>query len=415
MTILSDISPFLFAAGMPFSHVIGYIAAIIGIVVFLPRQRSLFRQPMVISIILFLVYGCVRSLYLPQPAMGGRVILSYFAHWLLPFAMGYAIAGNSVVSRRSAITYIAVYAAIIGLSVLSYAGLFWSDWNGFYLSRDGLLKGLHHHITMGGICLILAMLCFSMCLLHTGLNMQKRILLGSAGIFFVCSLLLTGSRGYYIAFAVVLVLFVFWLMLRFKKYVLGISILSVCLIAGYILSTSIPRLNERIISALSKQDNNVSERLNIYRVAAMEIHDRPLFGFGPGQAALQDAYYARVPELRYRDDQGKVRHRHMHCFYFNLAADLGFTGMLIFMSIVFFAFQGLIDAYRRFEEPFDKALAVGVAWAFVGILFGDLFDTLLRGPSLAMDIFWLIGIVMGLKVHKKVAEPLTPDIAAQSN
>jgi hypothetical protein len=46
------------------------------------------------------------------------------------------------------------------------------------------------------------------------------------------------------------------------------------------------------------------------------------------------------------------------------------------------------------NDPYLRSLAFGLMWAFAGVMVGDCFDTLLRGPGTAMELFWLAGLVL---------------------
>jgi hypothetical protein len=111
---------------------------------------------------------------------------------------------------------------------------------------------------------------------------------------------------------------------------------------------------------------------------------------------LQSAYYDRLPA----EMQAVRKHNHLHSFYLNFCADFGLTGGAILFIIVLSLLTKLWRAGLS-GRGFPSALAFGVFWGAAGILAGDCFDTLLRGPATAMELFWLIGLTCGINRESK--------------
>jgi hypothetical protein len=80
-------------------------------------------------------------------------------------------------------------------------------------------------------------------------------------------------------------------------------------------------------------------------------------------------------------------------------ADFGFTG---FVLLVLLLFTGLKRLWRMYllESGFIKAFSFGLFWGTLGIMTGDFLDTLLDGPRVAMELFWMMGILFGVKGRK---------------
>ena len=62
-------------------------------------------------------------------------------------------------------------------------------------------------------------------------------------------------------------------------------------------------------------------------------------------------------------------------------------------------FVGLREVWQVFvsSETFVKAMAFGLFFALIGVMLGDAMDTLLRGPGVAMELFWFMGMLLGTR------------------
>jgi len=71
-------------------------------------------------------------------------------------------------------------------------------------------------------------------------------------------------------------------------------------------------------------------------------------------------------------------------------------GLSIFAIILYCIFEKLYLIFKT-ESGLLGALAFGLMWGFAGVLAGECFDTLLRGPGTAMELFWFLGLIAGRK------------------
>jgi O-antigen ligase len=285
--------------------------------------------------------------------------------------------------------YCAVSLAVIVLSLCAYAGLCPARFGDFILVDDGLLKALRHHIALGGICLIISVTAGSLALCPP-IGRTARRWFAAAALVCVCALVMTGSRGYYLAAAVVLPVFAIWKAVRSARparaALILAGILAACLTGGAFL----PVVRSRVISAFSGADTNVSERLALYSVAAAQMRERPWTGWGPG-SAIRPEFFSNLRATSFAHADGRLRHRHFHNFYLTIGAETGLVGLGLFFAMVYYMFSGLIRAARTGGTA-ARALASGTAFALAGVLIGEMFDAQLRGPGLAMDIFWICGL-----------------------
>ena len=81
--------------------------------------------------------------------------------------------------------------------------------------------------------------------------------------------------------------------------------------------------------------------------------------------------------------------------YLNLLAEFGIIGFVLFGIIILLIFKNLYICYKEKHS----VLALCLLFAWISLLIGDCFDTVLRGPRVAMEYFWLTGLVLN-KIKK---------------
>ncbi|MCK9583035.1 MAG: O-antigen ligase family protein [Endomicrobiales bacterium] len=393
-TLFSKISNLIFAIGMPISQVWGYGAVFIGLTSWPSHARELLKNKVFIAVLVFVLYGFIRSIFSPDSALGFNLSAAYFMHWLLPFALGFTVINEELI-KKYILIYFSVFFAIVFVSVLAYFGLFWKNFGSFYFVEEGLLKGLRHHIGLAALCLSFSLIALSVGFFCSTFSKLKRVLFVIAGIFLIFAVFLSGSRGYYLAVAAILPAFVFFLCIKSGKIWRSIGVLCVVAIIFCLVYFYSGLVSSRVKSAAAFSDTNVTERIDLYHIAMLEIKDRPVFGFGLGVPQRSAKYFDMVGKKDLLNADGKYRHSHLHSFYLTLLAEEGFVGFVIFLGLIFLIFSGCIKVIKFSNNSFKVAFSIGVMFAFAGVLVGDMFDAHLRGPGVAMDLFWLFGLMLG--------------------
>lgn len=386
-----NISNYIFAATMLFSHIGGYVAAGIGFIFSFNVWKKLLKEKLFIWILIFIAYGLIRSVFSTLPSAGYSAMLGYFSQWLLPFMLGYSIT-TSKHFRNAVEIFISVFLVILTLSTLAYFGFFPKEiGQGNYLvnTQDGLLKGLRSHIAFAALCVLFSFISLGKALVKGNNTQLEKWVYIILAIFPLGVIFLTGSRGYYgAAFAVYSVFGVYWLIKTGSARVL-VSVVLLAALLGSLFYLVLPNLRARI-NHTGAQDASFTERLSLYKVALAEIKSNPVFGIGPGEGTLRQEFFNVLPPER----QAVRRFGHLHSFYLHLTAEFGLIGLGMFFVIIYLIMARLYTAMNA-GEGILPALAFGVFWGFAGILLGDALDTLLRGPGTAMELFWLTGLVFG--------------------
>ena len=387
---------YMFALLMPFSHIGGYLACGLGFVFLWSFHKKIEKNPVYVWLLIFIIYGILVNFLSAAPDIGSAALVGYFSHWLMPFVLGYGLV-NYGYFKKIFWAFIIVFGAIVGFSVLAYFHLFFPQvGRDFYLVHQGLLKGLRSHIALAALCLVSSFLVLAQALLRKDIPAAKRIFYFALFLGFVFALFLTGSRGYYIAAVASYFLFGIYWIFRTKNWrfaVLGAAVAGVILCAYFFA----PVVKQRLEKTTS-HDMNILERLSLYKVALEEIKSKPLFGYGPGQGIKQQKFFEMLPD----NLKSVGRHPALHSFYLNFAADFGLAGLAVFIAIMFFIFKGLSKSFSS-DDLFLSAAGIGLFWGLIAVLIGDMFDTLLRGPGVAMELFWLTGLVFR-QIREKACE-----------
>lgn len=383
----------LFAISIVFTHIGGYVTGVLGFLFAVPRLNKIIKNNIFKTITLFIVYGLLISTFSNKPSLGYFVILNYFSHWMLPFVLGYFLMEQKHVEKVFWHFY-CIFFFLFAFSMIAYFGFFWKSIGNFYLVEEGLLKGLRHHIGYAAMLSIISFISFSFGIFSDSDNKRKYLFI-LFGFLFLIGIILTGSRGYYIAIFISAVIFLLWISLRNKKILPAFLFLVFFMMVSFLVYKKAPQVQNRIKSAFSGKDESVIERILLSKVALNIIKDYPLFGVGPGQSPYQKKYFD-MEKMNFYNAQGHPRHIHMHSFYLNLLADFGITGFLIFIILFFQIFSVLYTIFKK-SNGFPKALSTGLMFGIIAIFVGEFFDTHLRGPGVALELFWLVGLLCGFK------------------
>ncbi|WP_413854569.1 O-antigen ligase family protein [Candidatus Ruminimicrobium bovinum] len=387
-----EILNYIFAGGIVFSHVIGYIVSIFAFLFIYKNWDTIKRDNIIICIVAFLVYGFVLACFCEYKKDSFEEMFTYLTSWLPPFILGYYITDN-LKKEKTINIYIIVFTAVIAFSVLAYFGFFYEQIAGSRLAHRGkILNGLMWHISLGAMSILLS--CFSLIhlLFKKNLSNKQKIILSALTVFFMVSLYLTSSRGYYIAgFITYLSIFVFYFY-KTRKLKIPIIIFSLGLILVAVLFSNNEYMQKRIENTSITKEKNLTDRIEGCKTALAIIKHYPFFGVGPRQAVKQAEFY-EITKLSKEDNS-----RHLHSMYLNIFAEFGIIGFIIFILMIFFIIKRL---YLQYKQE-SSLLALCLLFAWMSLLIGDCFDTVLRGPRVAMDYFWLTGLI--LASEKKLKE-----------
>jgi len=310
-------------------------------------------------------------------------MFSYFASWLPPFVLGYYITDKNS-KYKIIMLYLSMFTVVAILSVLAYYGLFFKTiFNGHFAGEGlyGHVNAFIWHISLGAMCVLISSISLIFLLFKEELTYKQKVLLSIFSVFWIAVLFLTGSRGYYIAgFITYCSIFIFYVY-KFKKIKIPLIAVSISIVLAGIIYFTNPYMQQRMKNTSLDSEDSVTYRLKAYPIGFEIFKRTPLFGVGPRQSVNQQ-------ELK---DSNFIASRHLHSLYLNTIVEFGLIGFAIFGYLIFQILKRLYDVYLQENSLF--ALAMIFAW--MSILLGENFDAILRGPRVAMDYFWLTGLILG--------------------
>ena len=391
INIISKIN-FLFASGVILTHIIGYALSFAALLFIYKKWDILKHEKIFITMCIFLGYGFVLSLFSVDKTIAFSEMFNYFASWLPPFVLGYYIS-DAALKNKIIKTYLFTFTAVAVLSVLAYYGLFYKTiFNGHFAGEGlyGHVNALLWHISLGAMCVLISSISLVFLLFKEEFSNKIKLFLAVFSVFWIAVLFLTGSRGYYIAGFITYCLIVFFYVYKFKKIKIPLIIFAAVSCIGLVIYLNNPYMQQRIKNTSLNSEESVTYRLQAYPVVFEIFKKSPLFGVGPRQTIEQ-------PELK---KINFVAGRHMHSFYINTLADFGLTGLILFTVLIVQILKRLYSVYVSENSLF--ALAMIFAW--MSLLIGENFDTILRGPRVAMDYFWITGLILGGTLAQKLGK-----------
>ena len=224
-----------------------------------------------------------------------------------------------------------------------------------------------------------------------------QILLLSALILMSIVLLLTKSRGGYVAGAVGVLTVLWYSRWRILALVLTLITtgLGLWLIAGA--EQQAPTLAGELADA-----GTMAFRQQVWRIASWMITDFPFTGVGMG--TFNDVAVRLYPF-------SEVANPGAHNLYLQVGVDLGIPGLIAFASIllltIYMSFSSISHSTAQ-EDPALRALSVGLLAGITALLFHGLVDITVWGTRVGFLPWLIIGLITAVHMHikQKVSIPI---------
>lgn len=232
-------------------------------------------------------------------------------------------------------------------------------------------------------------LCLPLGLLFVGgINKDKRLLYFTAIALMGVALLLSGSRGGFIAFLAEII-FLIILTTETKSYnqIAIKAVLTVVLVASVVAGSffiggdsSLTRLAETASS-----ENFSTDRSEIWNVTLQIIKNYPIFGAGIGSFGI--AY------TKFDASSGLVRAEQAHNDYLQVLADAGLIGLLIG---IFFLYQLFKTGWKnsKTENIYRRGVVVGAFSGCFAILVHSTFDFVLHTTAISVLFLTLVSLIV---------------------
>ena len=216
---------------------------------------------------------------------------------------------------------------------------------------------------------------------------DKRLLYGTAIVLMGVALLLSGSRGGFVAFVAELIILVFLtrestnkkgMFVRFGS----VALLIFAIIAGSVFvggDTSLTRFNET-----ARSEDFTTDRSHIWTTTAKVIESNMPLGAGFGAFPVA---YTRFDTL-----SGFARVEQAHNDYLQVVADAGIPGLLLGLLFLFFLFRYGRQTIK-IENTFRRGLALGAFAGSVAVLVHSVFDFVLHVTAVSLLFLTLLAVL----------------------
>jgi O-antigen ligase len=383
------IGAIIFAVGLIWSNILGYLGVGLGLVGICVNFNGRAIPPIVKKMLFlfcaFLLWGLILSLIVADYQKEGlAVTVAYASHWLLPFALGFWLKGKYQFNVLRLFTASIILVGILSLG--AYLGIYANP----NLSKEGMIWGLHHHVAFAAMLLMAFHIIYGNAM-TPGISRFKTVSHLLIGILIILLLVFTGSRAYWLAGGITIAGATIYRIVKGNSRTLALAFIGAGILVVIIGVLAFPQVRGRT-TMTEPNLRGLSYRKNMAIMAWSIIKDHPMFGIGPGQVPFAKEYYARMDSSGLSVETGYLEKKHLHNMYLQIAAEFGIPGLLIFLGILIGSIWISVLAISRAGIWAMAGFAAGVPWIIIAIAIGEIFDCLLRGPSVAMMIFFLIGI-----------------------
>ncbi len=258
--------------------------------------------------------------------------------------------------------------------------------------------GVHPNTLAAAIVLLLPFPVASMLRVDHS-SLWPRIGLGLVSAAMAITLVLTKSRGGYIAAAVAIIV-VAWLS-RQRRWAVALSLLALVAAASLILAGTMVAPPDAVTSFTDP--STFAFRLNVWQTALWMIRDFPFSGAGMGT-------FNEVGALLYPFNE--TRNPGTHSWYLQVGVDLGLPGLVALLATLMLALVLGHKALRRFyqvQETDFHALTAGAVAGLVGLMVHGLVDNSLWNSRGASFPWAAIALLIGLYRWSQRSDELDVD------
>ena len=276
--------------------------------------------------------------------------------------------------------WIAVASALIGIGQHYFGGgtdMLWVDSHTNPLLQNRIYSTWENpNIFAGYLCVVAA---YVMGYISVEKNVRKRWLLFAFLLLTILCEVFTFSRGFWLAMAVELLLFVLFFYRKGIPYLLG-AIPGGAALAGPAVWQRLETL--RNIAA----DSSAAMRLAYLDIAQAIVKDHPM-GIGWYN------YRYIFPEYDYYFKNPDVIMYHCHNLFLNIAAELGLPGLLLFVTVWCAFLYIAVRLLNHAGVPWIRAYATGYVLMSAGLVAGGLGDHILFNVRMGV-LFWLMNTLL---------------------
>jgi putative inorganic carbon (HCO3(-)) transporter len=374
-------------AGVTFSVSLVEIVTTLMIVAWLvkravDRDLSSLRDVSFVLLLAFwgwVVLSCFNSQYAKESFRGIMKVLQY--------SMMFVVAATELRSGRflkRIVPVMAMVAVLIGVNgiyqyfsgvdFLRHRELMTND----YLRR---ISSSFVHPNDFGVYLVVILSVFISFIGSEFAGTKARLLVFAVALLAAVNLVLTGSRGAWISFALA---FLVIGAMRTRK-ILALFIVGLVIIFALLPAS----IKTRIVSLGDMKEGTSWERVMLWEGTINMIEARPLLGFGVNTYSRNFPAYkpAEYPD-----------HRYSHNCYLQMASEIGIPGALLFIAFLLSVLVKSILRFRSMAPGINRDLLAGFIAGAAGFLLNSAVDTHLYSVDLAVFINMMLGLCFAISL-----------------
>jgi len=313
------------------------------------------------------------------------------------FMMSALAVSAAATSRKSVDLFILIFIASAGFTGL--VGLY-QVFVGYESSASYLDMELHAAIrfrvtsTFGNSNVYATFLLLAIPIVAAGVVFFKNVFLkfcaAGATALLLGNLLLTYTRGAYVALPLAVIVFI---LLIEKRLVI--------LLAAFIPALPFvlpPTIMNRLLSIVNFADSSTVFRMSIWQGSIRMARDFWLTGVGQGLEAYHTVYpyYALAAA-------GTL---HSHNLFLQMLVENGIAGFLLFIAIVACFFRTQANFFRKTKEFRLKVMSAAMMSAMVAFLVQSIFDHSFFNYSIVLTFYLFIGLSVAFTRVYKAEEPI---------
>lgn len=210
-------------------------------------------------------------------------------------------------------------------------------------------------------------------------------------LLFSAALILTGTRGAWLAVGVTIAIYLLYFILTYRNsYLVTIFFLSLILLTVFGLSF-VPAAQKRMASITNPNEYSIVTRFAMWQSASRMWSDHPVLGVGLSnyQRFYKNQYYDPVPWEQFGKNHDGLTHKHPHNIYLYLLAETGVAGFSVFLLLIGYMFRhfyAMIKTGAPTSQFFAKmALLVLIAYLSFGMT-----ENLIFGMYPTMQSLWFL-------------------------
>ncbi|MBA7521770.1 hypothetical protein ES705_13881 [subsurface metagenome] len=404
--------PYLTRIFNPAKELVFEFLVIIGLMFWALRMVSqekikFIRSPLDFSVIAFMAICIFSFFWSDSPFITLKELPLFLTGPLLYFIITNNINNNKQINHILGVMLIV--GGLFGIyGILQYQGIDFSFWIR-NLGRNkvfGLFGNVNYFAEYLIVLLPLAISLFFVCI-----NKVYKILLLGGILAIGGSIILTFTRGSYLAIGISSIfMFFLYLSSQGKSFIkehkkIFVFILAFIILVTFLFAlpnplnepgTAISKIKERISITQLTKDYSLRRRFATWKFTTMMIKDHPILGSGLGTFKYNSLNY-QAKFFDQRENRSFYPYGiadKAHNEYLQLWAELGIIGLGVFLWLIITYFNYGIKLLKRIENKYKQGIIIGLMGGVIAVLIDAIFGFPLHLPATLL-LFWLtIGLTI---------------------